>query len=192
MARDTSDNKPRHDDARHSDAIQALHDELGIPASYAATCALDYHPECETLMKTESDVFGRQPLLAEDACKAWQAMRASAAADGITLQIVSAYRSAEYQKGLLQKKLDRGETLAAILKVNAAPGYSEHHSGCALDITTPGYEPLEEIFEESPAFRWLSSHAGEFGFSMSFPRDNAAGMSYEPWHWKYTPRKKGR
>ena len=167
-----------------------MHLDLGIPDSYPDTCGLDFHPDCSTLVETEADVFGRQPLLAVEAFHAWQAMQGRALADGITLQIVSAYRSAEYQQGLLRKKLDRGEPLDAILKVNAAPGYSEHHSGCALDVTSPGYKPLEEEFENSPAFHWLCEHAAEFGFTLSFPKGNARGMSYEPWHWMYRPGKR--
>lgn len=169
----------------HSDAIQAMHEELGIPASYPVTCGLVYVPECVTLVATETDVFGRQPLLEADAFAAWRTMQAGAREAGVELQIVSAYRSAAYQKDLLLRKLARGDSIDAILKVNAAPGYSEHHSGRALDITTPGYRPLEEEFESSPAFAWLSRHARRFGFSMSFPRDNAAGMAYEPWHWRF-------
>jgi D-alanyl-D-alanine carboxypeptidase len=168
-----------------------MHEELGIPATYAGSCKLDFQPDCSDLVKTELDVFGRQPLLAASAFAAWQSMQAGARQAGIELQIVSAYRSAEYQKNLLQKKLDRGETLEQILRVNAAPGYSEHHSGCALDITTPGYEPLEETFDNSPAFAWLCAHADEYGFTLSFPRGNAAGMGYEPWHWKYRQKDKG-
>ena len=76
-------------------------------------------------------------------------------------------------------------SIAAILAVNAAPGYSEHHSGRALDIGTPGYAHLEIEFERSPAFAWLARHAANFGFHMSFPRDNAYGVQYEPWHWCY-------
>ena len=34
---------------------------------------------------------------------------------------------------------------------------------------------------------WLASHAGEFGFSMSYPRGNPHGIVYEPWHWLYAP-----
>jgi D-alanyl-D-alanine carboxypeptidase len=173
-----------------SKTIRAMHEELGIPDSYANTCKLDFQPECETLVETETDVFGRQALLAEPAFRAWQAMQANARQIGIELQIVSGYRSAQYQKGLLLKKLERGETLEHILKVNAAPGYSEHHSGCAVDITTPGFTPLEEEFENSDAYRWLCTHAADFGFSMSFPRDNAAGMNYEPWHWKFSTKGK--
>ena len=170
--------------------VQILHKELGIPESYPRTCGLDFYVDCETLVESENDVFGRQAFMAPDAFAAWQNMQAAAGRDNIELQIVSAFRSVDYQAELLRKKLGRGDSIEAILKVNAAPGFSEHHSGCALDITTPGFEPLEEEFESSPAFTWLCQHAGNFGFSLSFPRENTAGIAYEPWHWKYDLRKK--
>jgi len=166
--------------------IQDLHEELGIPDSYAQSCGLEYCRDCESLVEAEADVFGRQPQLEKSAFAAWQAMQSKARIEGVELQIVSAYRSADYQADLFRKKITRGDKIEDILKVNAAPGYSEHHSGCALDITTPGVDPLIEAFENSAAFDWLCRNAGSFGFSMSFPRDNASGMAYEPWHWKYT------
>jgi D-alanyl-D-alanine carboxypeptidase len=110
-------------------------------------------------------------------------MKDAAAAGGIELQAVSAFRSVEYQAGIISRKLDAGQSMAQILKVSAAPGYSEHHSGRALDISTPGFEPLEEAFENSPAFEWLQESAGDYGFALSFPRNNQHGLAYEPWHW---------
>ena len=72
-----------------------------------------------------------------------------------------------------------------ILAVNAAPGYSEHHGGYALDIGTPGEPPAEESFEATDAFAWLARHAPAHGFAMSYPRDNLHGIVYEPWHWRF-------
>ena len=69
------------------------------------------------------------------------------------------------------------------MTVSAAPGYSEHHTGRAVDIATPGSRPLTEEFEDSAAFHWLNENAADFGFSMSYPRDNRYGFIYEPWHW---------
>ncbi len=166
--------------------ILAIHVELGIPPHYPTSCGLDFQPDCQSLVATEMDVFGRQPYLEENAFIAWREMQKAAREDGIELQIVSAFRSAEYQKNLLQRKLEAGQRLEDILKVNAAPGFSEHHSGCALDITTPDFVPLEEEFENSPAFIWLCEYGNSYGFSMSFPKYNDAGIAYEPWHWKYT------
>ena len=114
---------------------------------------------------------------------AWQRMQHAAASDGIELQVVSAWRSVDYQCGIVERKLARGQRIDQILAVSAAPGYSEHHSGRALDLTTPGFEPLEEEFENSLAFAWLCRNAAHFRFALSYPRDNPHGIAYEPWHW---------
>ncbi len=74
-----------------------------------------------------------------------------------------------------------------ILTLSAPPGYSEHHTGCAIDINTPGCVATEEEFENTDAYRWLTEHAGRFGFTLSYPRDNALGFIYEPWHWCFQP-----
>src|SRR5579875_1789940 len=112
--------------------------------------------------------------------------------DGIDLQVVSAFRSIEYQLGILERKLARGQTIDEILRVSAAPGYSEHHSGRAVDLTTPGFAALEEDFERSPAFAWLMRNASPFGFALSYPRGNPHGIAYEPWHWCWHPAKAAR
>ena len=84
---------------------------------------------------------------------------------------------------LFERKRARGLSVEEILTVNAAPGYSEHHGGRALDIGTPDEPPAEESFERTRAFDWLRAEAGGHGFAMSYPRDNAHGIVYEPWHW---------
>ena len=128
---------------------------------------------------------GKEFLLTPAACAAWHELRTAAAADGIELLMVSAYRSVEYQAEIIRRKLERGQELDEILKVLAPPGYSEHHSGTAVDIGAPGCLPLDQRFETIPAYRWLSAKANRFGFYLSFPRDNPFGYIYEPWHWRY-------
>ena len=103
------------------------------------------------------------------------------------LDAISGYRSHDYQLGIFERKLARGLTVDEILTVNAAPGYSEHHSGFALDIGAPDEPPAEESFERTPAFAWLGENAGDYGFAMSYPRDNPHGIVYEPWHWAFLP-----
>jgi D-alanyl-D-alanine carboxypeptidase len=74
-------------------------------------------------------------------------------------------------------------SLADILQVNAAPGFSEHHSGRAIDIGAPGEPAAEPSFERTPAFNWLMQFAPAHGFRLSYPRNNPHGIAYEPWHW---------
>jgi len=168
------------------DELARIHAELGIPDTYAQLSQMSPQSECMALVDAGQDVFGRPARLERRTHIAWKAMRNAAAADGVVLQLVSAFRSYDYQQQLLARKLARGDSISEILKVNAAPGYSEHHSGCALDLGTPGYPHLEENFEQSPAFAWLQDHASCYGFRMSFPRDNPYGVLYEPWHWYYS------
>ena len=146
---------------------------------------LKLQPEADALVSIGPDVYQRDQLLLAPAAKAWRAMAAAAAEDGVTLQVVSAFRSVSYQEEILRGKLARGQEIEDVLRVSAAPGYSEHHSGRAVDVTTPGFPVLEEIFEESEAFVWLNRRAGAFGFHLSFPRGNPHGVAYEPWHWAW-------
>ena len=173
------------DMGRYSRRISALLTSLGIAADYGRMHKLPLQKEAGRLQSIGDDIYGREQKMLPEAADAWLAMWQEASSDGVELQAVSAFRSVEYQLGILRGKLDKGMKLKKILEVSTAPGYSEHHSGRALDITTPGYAVLEEEFEHSPAFEWLCEHAAEFGFSLSFPRDNRHGVVYEPWHWAW-------
>lgn len=157
---------------------------MGIPAGYAAEHQLEICEECLETVSIGNDIFGRDQQLLSAAASAWHGMRDEAASQGVQLQVVSAFRSIDYQADIIRAKLDAGHAFADILRVSAAPGYSEHHTGRALDLTTPGFEPLEEEFENSPAFTWLTAdNAARHGFRLSFPRENPHGVAYEPWHW---------
>lgn len=110
-------------------------------------------------------------------------MQAAAAADGIVLLPLSAFRSVARQTAIIRRKLARGERIRRILKVNSLPGCSEHHTGRALDLGTPAHLQLEASFASTREFRWLRKHAAKFGFHLSYPRHNRQGIAYEPWHW---------
>lgn len=166
--------------------IAAIHAELGIAESYALDYGLPLQEECGQLADAGLDIFGRPARLQHDSLQAWLAMKQEAAAKGVVLHMVSAFRSADYQKGIFERKLARGDSIGDILRVNAAPGFSEHHTGQAIDIGTDGVGHLTEAFEQTQAFAWLMANAHEYGFSLSFPRNNTAGLLYEPWHWKFS------
>ena len=163
--------------------LRELHTELGIPEDYGQDGTRPEYAEASELVEVGPNLVGRMQRLTPEAAASWRAMQAAAAEDGVTLLLVSGYRSIDYQARLIRKKINAGQSVNEILAVNAAPGHSEHHTGRAIDIATPGSRPLTEEFEGSAAFAWLSGHAAEYGFSMSYPRDNAAGFIYEPWHW---------
>ncbi len=166
--------------------IQILAD-LGLPTSYAMERRLRLQPECEPddLVSIGLDLYGREQQMESLAAAQWHVMVSAATSEGVTLQAVSAFRSYDYQRGIIARKLAAGQTLDQILRVSALPGFSEHHTGRAIDIGTPGSKPLEEEFEHTLAFGWLQRRAHAFGFTLSYPRDNTAGVIYEPWHWLF-------
>jgi D-alanyl-D-alanine carboxypeptidase len=170
---------------RYSRRVRAIGTELGIPADYARRHRIPMQAEASRLVAIGPDVFGREQRLAPAAARAWRELVESAMRDGIVLQAVSAFRTVDYQRGLIQRKQAQGQALSNILYVSAAPGYSEHHTGNAVDVTTPGAAVLQNDFERSDAFRWLAESAASHGFRLSFPRDNRHGLAYEPWHWCY-------
>ena len=165
--------------------VAAVHRELGIPADYAARFKLALCEEASELVSIGEDISGREQKLTPRTAAAWERMRTAAKKDGIALLVVSAFRSLDYQRGLIARKLENGRSLADVLKVNAAPGYSEHHTGRALDLTSADCPPLEQGFETTAAFTWLLKNAGRHGFKLSYPRNNPHGIMYEPWHWAF-------
>ena len=144
--------------------------------------------EATQLVSVGADIYGRDQKLSPEAAAAWQSMKTAAGKDGQTLQLVSAYRSVDYQKQIIQRKRAAGQSWEQILRVSALPGYSEHHTGRTIDITSPDCKPLTEDFDSTSAFAWLTLHAAEFGFTMTYPPNNPLGVAYEPWHWTFHPR----
>ena len=169
----------------YADRIAQHLQELGISASYGEERGLRLCVEPPEVVLIGLDIFGRARHLAPAAALQWAAMREAAKADGVELLLVSAFRSVDYQRAIFDRKLLQGTPIEEILRVNAAPGYSEHHTGRAVDIATRGCPPLTEAFETTEAFQWLTRNAGTFSFAMSFPRGNPNGMVYEPWHWAF-------
>ena len=122
------------------------------------------------------------------AAEKFKAMSAAAAREGVILVPISGFRSVADQKHLFfDVKAQRGQVTTKRAEVSAPPGYSEHHTGYATDIGD-GKAPATNLspdFEKTAAFKWLEKNAAHYSFELSFPKDNAQGVSYEPWHWRF-------
>lgn len=102
-------------------------------------------------------------MLRADAAQAFLQMQAAAAADGVTLQVDSAFRSYAEQVQLYQLYQAGKGNLAA------PPGYSNHEGGVAVDINTAR--------GTNAAFQWLNDNAANYGFHRT--------VATEPWHWEF-------
>lgn len=126
-------------------------------------------------------------LLERRAADAFRTMQRAARQEGVRIVLRSGYRSHSRQSWLFFGiAAARGITLAERAKVSAPPGFSEHHTGYALDLDDgDDPRPLRQSFDQTRAGKWLVANAHRFCFEMSFPRDNLQGITYEPWHWRF-------
>ena len=131
---------------------------------------------------------GRVVQLHVEASEAFHAMQKAARGGGVQLTPISGFRTLGYQNGLFSRAIRKYGSPESAARWVAPPGYSEHHTGLALDIgdlDRPETD-VETTFEDTPAFLWLKDNAHRFRFEISFPKDNPQGVSYEPWHWRFT------
>lgn len=155
-------------------------------------CLLIYQ-ETSDLVAVGPDVAGRQQWLQPVAARVWRGMQAAGrggrwglAASGV---------------GVSKRRPAAADLRAQAARRSDARGHpgrqrpaglqpAPHRNG--LDIVTPGSTALSGGFEGRAAFRWLGAHAHDYGFSLTYPRGNASGMAYEPWHWASGQLEAGR
>ena len=157
--------------------------QLGLSQEYLNGLLLPKFKEETRLVLADISPDGKERLLTPEASESWKALKSKALADGMTLFTYSAYRSFEFQFQLVRDRIRIGETVEKALCRLTPPGFSEHHSGRAVDIACPSFPHLIQEFDRSVEFRWLQDNASEFGFFMSYPKGNTFGIMYEPWHW---------
>jgi len=159
------------------------------PATQSPESLLGHFPYAEA-PQSELEPVGTDSniQLRSAAAEQFKAMVAAAQTDGIHLVPISGFRSVAEQKHLFfDVKAERRQVTTERAEVSAPPGYSEHHTGYAIDIgdATRPETNLSSSFETTPAFEWLQVNAPRFSFELSFPKDNSQGISYEPWHWRF-------
>ena len=123
--------------------------------------------------------------LLNDFQNAFSKMQQAASKDGISLSVISGFRSYARQNTLYQNYVNKdGKNKADTY--SARPGYSEHQSGLAADINS-----LSQSFENTKEGKWLSSHCYEYGFIIRYPKgkEDETGYIYEPWHIRYVGKK---
>lgn len=142
---------------------------------------LDYAlPEDYQLDLVEVEGF----LVSKDCAGALLAMLRDCRVAGNEYYIRYAYRDLELQQALWDNRynnyITQGYSAAEAAKLTAQfvlpPGYSEHHTGLAVDINGT-----------QETYNWLEQHAPEYGFILRYPADKThwTGVSYEPWHFRY-------
>lgn len=122
------------------------------------------------------------------AASQYEAMAQAASREGVSLVPLSGFRSqAEQEEIFFNLKAERGQDAQTRAEVSAPPGYSEHHTGYAIDIGDGNQAGanLNTDFADTAAYRWIETNAVRYGYELSFPPDNFQGVAFEPWHWRF-------
>lgn len=142
----------------------------------------------DDLVTPQVPIAGANHLLRQEAAAALEAMAQELLQDtGRDLAIVSGYRSAEYQRTLYERYVTQyGQESADTF--SARPGYSEHQTGLAADVTEAGSGcDIHACFADTASGKWLAENAWRHGFIVRYPEGAEArtGYTYEPWHLRY-------
>lgn len=119
--------------------------------------------------------------LTSECSSAFNKMKSAAASEGITLTIISGYRSYDTQSRLYNNYAAK-DGKAKADTYSARPGTSEHQTGLAMDLNS-----LSTSFGETKEGRWLAQNCHKYGFIIRYPqgKQNITGYIYEPWHVRY-------
>ncbi|MDE7361718.1 MAG: M15 family metallopeptidase [Oscillospiraceae bacterium] len=126
------------------------------------------------------------PGIQPDAYDAFLEMQSAAEQDGISLYIVSGYRSYDDQEAIYARYVnDDGKEAADTY--SSRPGHSDHQTGYTFDLNS-----LDQDFEYTPEGIWLAEHCAQFGFIIRYPKgkDAYTGYMFEPWHVRYVGRER--
>ena len=120
--------------------------------------------------------------LREPAARAVEAMFAAYTAEtGESMRLQSAYRSYEVQAQVYGESNQDDAT-------TARPGFSEHQTGLAIDISPASGECAQnECFANTLPGQWLAANAWQYGFLLRYPSGltQITGYSFEPWHFRF-------
>lgn len=138
-----------------------------------------------------TDEYSVDSRIADDTKKMFQ----DAADAGMSLNIISAYRDYETQRGVFNDTMlnwiYQGKTpLDAYDETKqsvAVPGTSEHATGLAMDITSSTYQELDDAQENTDEAKWLKANCANYGYILRYPtnKSDVTGIVYEPWHFRY-------
>jgi len=171
----------------------AVDDVLRLAAKNTVSLENYIPPDLEQLGPSYSVREDEAGSLRAGAAAALRELIDAAANDGITLRLVSGYRSCETQVVVFNNHV-ANLGLEEAERQSARPGHSEHQLGLAADISGPsvGYDLLQS-FGATDEGQWLVNNAAKFGFGLSYPegQESVTGYFYEPWHWRWlgSPRK---
>ena len=148
----------------------------------------DWEDKIETVVITNS--VGDDVEVEKAAYKAYRKLKKALEKEGVYLELDSARRSVEAQQKIWDDFMVKyGEEYTRTYV--SVPGYSEHHTGLALDLyfVVDGKDIYEnEDLVQYPEI-WAKIHEklAQYGFILRYleGKEDITGYGYEPWHIRY-------
>lgn len=111
-----------------------------------------------------------------------------------TVNIISGYRSVESQEAIYQRNVkNHGKEYAK--KFVQTPGYSEHHTGLAVDLALfYQQDGSSGDFTGEGEYSWFYENSWKYGFVRRYDEEkqDITGIGYEPWHFRYVGKKNAK
>ena len=139
---------------------------------------------------TMKNAYDEDIQVEEESCKAFQALREDLLKDGVDIELDSCYRSVARQEALWAE-FEAAYGLDYTQKYVAVPGFSEHHTGFAVDVCLIKDGKLiyenDDMMKETAIWEKVHRKLADYGFILRYPADKTdiTGYSYEPWHLRY-------
>ena len=120
----------------------------------------------------------------------FEALRTELQQEGIDIELDSVYRSVDEQQAIWDEWIhEYGEDYCK--KYLAVPGYSEHHTGLALDIflikDSKTIRENDDMIADTDDFAKIHQLLPKYGFILRYMKgkEDITGYSYEPWHLRF-------
>lgn len=146
--------------------------------------------EDKVTLKEAENRYGEKYLVEEKTLEHFLDLQKELADEGIIIELDSTYRSvAEQQKLWDDWTVEYGEDY--VRKYVAVPGFSEHHTGLAIDICIEKdgkrINDNDEMIAEEEIFAEIHKHLADHGFILRYIKNGVSitGYDYEPWHFRY-------
>lgn len=143
------------------------------------------------VLKPAQNSLGENFLVEEITLLHFNMLREELLEEGIQIELDSTYRPREEQEGIWNEWKEKyGEEYCE--KYLARPGFSEHHTGLAIDIFVikpDGYieRKNDEMIADRDTFAKIHEKLAKYGFILRYPegKESITGYAYEPWHLRF-------
>ena len=190
---DTEQNNPTISVSKNSSLEEQLQEYTSILESPYMINVTKSNPIPQNYSVSLTQIYGIQ--LQPQAAAALREFIEAAEAEGISVTVFDGYRTQENQSLIYQDEIDKTKAsgytdqediLKRVDESVEEPGYSEHQTGLAVDMSQDASTNAAEVYN-SEFYKFALEHCADYGFIMPYTEESkiATGYKAKPWHFRY-------